>query len=308
MPQPERNSNHSGHNQHHVSQMDQPSPMNMLWSLILALLTFLLIVICVISANYPAIPKISSPDGIFGTETENAVLEFQRIFSLSADGIVGKATWYRIQSIYNAVKKLNELESEGLMLSDVEKQFSGTLSLGDTGLEVSVVQYYLAVVAYFDPRVSSPTFNGVFDEATRQSLISFQSAYGLSETGEADEETWNRLASVYRGNISSVESGVSAELFPGALITLGSEGEDVLLVQKYLASVASVYKEIPVPPQSGVYDATTQNAVRVFQGLSGIQQSGVVGPITWLLLAEKYNEIENGNNRAEFQYPGDVIS
>ena len=261
-----------------------------------------------ISANYPAIPKISSPDGIFGTETENAVLEFQRIFSLSADGIVGKATWYRIQSIYNAVKKLNELESEGLMLSDVEKQFSGTLSLGDTGLEVSVVQYYLAVVAYFDPRVYAPTFNGVFDEATRQSLISFQRAYGLSETGEANEETWNRLASVYRGNISSVESGVSAELFPGALITLGSEGEDVLLVQKYLASVASVYKEIPVPPQSGVYDAATQNAVRVFQGLSGIQQSGVVGPITWLLLAEKYNEIENGNIRAEFQYPGDVIS
>jgi peptidoglycan hydrolase-like protein with peptidoglycan-binding domain len=261
-----------------------------------------------ISANYPAIPKISRADGIFGTETEDAVLEFQRIFSLSADGIVGKATWYRIQTIYNAVKKLNELESEGLTLSDVEQQFSGTLAPGDTGLEVSVVQYYLAVVAYFNPRVSTPSSGGVYDEATEASVSSFQREYGLPQTGEVGEETWNRLVSIYQGNIASVEAGVSAELFPGALITLGSEGEDVLRVQEFLAVIAEVYTEIPVPPQSGVYDGATENSVRIFQGLFGIEPSGVTGPLTWLLMAEKYNEIENGKNRSDFQYPGDVIS
>jgi len=261
-----------------------------------------------ISVNYPAIPKISAADGIFGTETENAVLEFQRIFSLTADGIVGKATWYRIQSIYNAVKKLNELESEGLSLSEVEQQFSGTLAEGDLGTEVSVLQYYLSVVAYFDPRVSTPTSGGVFDDATRESVRSFQSTYGLPETGEAEEETWNRLVSVYRGNVTSVEAGISAELFPGVLLTLGDEGGDVLRVQEFLASIAEVYTEIPAPPESGVYDAATENAVRIFQGLFGIEQSGVVGPITWLNLAEKYNEIENGKTRTDFQYPGEVIS
>ena len=261
-----------------------------------------------ISTNYPAIPKIASADGIFGTQTEDAVLEFQRIFGLTADGIVGKATWYRIQSIYNAVKKLNELESEGLTLSEVEKQFSGALEEGDTGLEVSVVQYFLSVVAYFNPRVSEPSFNGVYDAATRASVASFQREYGLPETGEANEETWNRLASVYGGNISSVEAGISAELFPGALITLGSEGEDVLRVQEFLRVIAEVYTEIPVTQASGVYDAETQNAVRIFQGLFSVPQSGVVGPVTWLLLAEKYNEIENGRARSDFQYPGEVIS
>ena len=261
-----------------------------------------------ISANYPAIPKISAADGIFGTETENAVLEFQRIFSLAADGVVGKATWYRIQTIYNAVKKLNELESEGLTLSDVEKQFSGTLAEGDLGTEVGIVQYYLSVVAYFDPRVSTPTEGGVFDGATAESVRSFQAAYGLPETGEADEETWNRLVSVYRGNVASVEAGVSAELFPGALLTLGDEGEDVRRVQEFLTVIAEVYTEIPAPPESGVYDEATENAVRIFQRLFGIEPSGIVGPITWLNLAEKYNEIENGKARADFQYPGDVIS
>ena len=35
-----------------------------------------------ISVNYPAIPKISPVDGIFGIETENAVREFQRVFEI----------------------------------------------------------------------------------------------------------------------------------------------------------------------------------------------------------------------------------
>ena len=261
-----------------------------------------------ISANYPAIPKIASPDGIFTTQTEDAVEAFQRIFGLTADGVVGKATWYRIQTIYNAVKRLNELESEGLTLSDVEKQFLGTLSSGDSGTEVVVVQYYLATVADFNPKIPPLTQNGVFDASTLDAVKTFQREYSLPATGEVDEETWNRLASVYLGAISSVDNGLSAQQFPGVLISIGSSGEDVERVQMFLNTVSDVYTEIPKVTQEGVFGVDTQNAVRIFQGLFGITQSGIVGPATWELLAEKYNEIENGKNRSEFQYPGDVIS
>ena len=262
-----------------------------------------------ISANYPAIPKISNPDGIFSTQTQDAVIAFQEIFSLVPDGIVGKATWYKIQSIYNAVKKLNELESEGLTLSEVSKQFSGTLSEGDTGLEVAVVQYYLRVIAEFNPKIPPVTPNGVFDAQTKNAVLAFQREYGLAQTGEADEETWNKLTSVYLGLIDSAESagsGIAAEVFPGTLLNLGSAGEDVETLQTYLNTVAEVYTEIPAVNVSGNFDEATQNAVRIFQSIFGIPQSGVVGPITWEILAEKYAEIENGKIRAEFQYPGDI--
>lgn len=67
-----------------------------------------------ISANYPAIPKISPVDGDFGIETEEAVKEFQRIFNLTPDGIVGRSTWYSILRIYNQRQTLvQELNSEG---------------------------------------------------------------------------------------------------------------------------------------------------------------------------------------------------
>lgn len=261
-----------------------------------------------ISANYPAIPKISNPDGIFSTQTEDAVTKFQRIFSLTPDGIVGKSTWYRIQAIYNAVKRLNELESEGLLLSDVEKQFSGTLAQGDSGIEVSVVQYYLATVADFNPTVPRLSQNGVFDEATLVAVLAFQREYGLPDTGEVNEETWNRLSSVYQGLVSSVDNGVSAEKFPGTLLNVGSSGADVERVQTFLNTVSDVYSEIPKITADGVYGTATRNAVIAFQRLFGIAESGIVGPVTWELLAEKYNEIENGKNRSDFQYPGDMIS
>ena len=72
-----------------------------------------------IANNYPAIPRIPNPNGVFGVSTRNAVQEFQRIFNLTPDGIAGKATWYQLKYIYNGVKRLNELTSEGLTLEEV---------------------------------------------------------------------------------------------------------------------------------------------------------------------------------------------
>lgn len=61
-----------------------------------------------ISNNYPAINKVKV-DGIFGEETRLAVETFQEVFRLSADGIVGFNTWYRISNIYVAVTRMAEL-------------------------------------------------------------------------------------------------------------------------------------------------------------------------------------------------------
>ena len=58
-----------------------------------------------ISNNYPAIPK-QAADGTFGAGTEAAVIKFQEIFNLAADGVVGLGTWYKISEIYVAVERL----------------------------------------------------------------------------------------------------------------------------------------------------------------------------------------------------------
>ncbi len=58
-----------------------------------------------ISINFPAIPKVS-PDGDFNQMTREAVQKFQMIFNLPPDGVVGRATWYKLSDIYQAVERL----------------------------------------------------------------------------------------------------------------------------------------------------------------------------------------------------------
>ena len=64
--------------------------------------------LAVISRSYPAIPTIDA-DGIFGSRTEEAVREFQRVFRLPETGVVDYTTWYKISEIYLAVSRIAEL-------------------------------------------------------------------------------------------------------------------------------------------------------------------------------------------------------
>ncbi len=61
-----------------------------------------------IAEAYPALPRVTV-DGIFGEGTQNAVREFQRIFSLPVTGVVDYPTWYEIQEIYVGVSRIAEL-------------------------------------------------------------------------------------------------------------------------------------------------------------------------------------------------------
>lgn len=164
-----------------------------------------------ISQNYPAIPKVTV-DAIFGTSTEAAARAFQSIFSLTVDGIVGRATWYAIVRIYTAVLKLGELQSQGQMFYGYSWEYPSSIESGEQGAKVTHLQYMLAVIAEFNSTVQSPAVTGSFGEQTSAAVVSFQRAYALPETGTVDRETWNRIYAQYAG----IENTVFAdrELFP----------------------------------------------------------------------------------------------
>lgn len=264
-----------------------------------------------ISANYPAIPKILPVNGFFGKETEDAVRTFQKIFNLSQDGIVGKATWYKIQFVYNAVKKLNELESEGLRLEDVSRFFPGTLSLGATGDSVEIIQYFLTAIAFFNPAIPAPIYTGVYDEATRNSVIAFQAFTGLAQTGIVDDATWNLIYDDYLGDIRSLtpeQIGEAIIPFPGTFLQLGDEGASVLQLQRFVNTASAVYPSIPEIPLTGVYDENTRDAVYAVEALFGLPQDGITGPLVWDTLADIYNDVRSGAFRSDGQFSGNELS
>ena len=148
-----------------------------------------------ISQNYPAIPKIRPVIGAFDENTEEAVKEFQRIFNLTPDGIVGKATWYKMVYLYVGVTQLSELVSQGQTFFAVQFQFPGVLREGDSGTEVEVVQYMLAVLAEFDNALSPIQVDGVFGPNTTRAVRAYQNAVGLTADGVVGAATWD---SIYR--------------------------------------------------------------------------------------------------------------
>ena len=149
-----------------------------------------------IGQNYPAIPKITPVDGIFGASTEDAVRAFQQIFSLSADGIVGRATWYQIVRIYVAVLRLAELQSQGQQQYALGA-YPLDLSLGDTGDYVNYLQYMLSVLGQFDPTIPTVMQSGTYDIATRNAVAAVQRAEGLPVTGAVDATTWDTIYTLF---------------------------------------------------------------------------------------------------------------
>ena len=164
-----------------------------------------------IGRNYPAIPKVAV-DGRFGADTEAAVRAFQQIFSLNPDGIVGRATWYQINRAYVAVLRLAELQSEGQRQYAISG-YPSVLQLGDRGEWIRLLQYLLAVVAYFIPSVETTAIDGTFGSVTQASVESFQRYAGLPVTGVVDAATWDALLAQFR----SIEA---TSFSPGELLPL----------------------------------------------------------------------------------------
>jgi len=262
-----------------------------------------------ISTNYPNIPKINPTDGNFSVDTEAAVRAFQRTFRLTEDGIIGNATWYRITYLFNAVKRLSELDSEGIRLEDLPRRYEGQLSLGNSGDSVRVIQYYLAVVAAYYDTIPAIEVNGEFDQQTDAAVRAFQQTFALPVDGIVGRQTWQKLEDVYesiRASTDLIEGGVV--LFPGRVLQAGFQGEDVATIQEYLAYIAMVYTTIPAPSVTGVYGMETVQAVEAFQQEFGLPVTGTVGVTTWDTIASLYSDLRTGNIQQLGQYPGTALS
>jgi peptidoglycan hydrolase-like protein with peptidoglycan-binding domain len=263
-----------------------------------------------ISDNYPSIPKIALPDGVFSFDTEDAVRQFQEIFSLPADGIVGKSTWYAIQFIYNAVKKLNEINSEGIELSEVTQQYPGATVLGDTGLGVQNIQYLISYLSQYYSTIPAVAIDGSYGRNTADAVRSVQRTFDLPVTGEVDFNTWDVMYRTYLGFIETipfeyVEGNILP--YPGIPLRQGSEDDSVRVLQEYLRFISGFIPEIPSVNVTGYFGTQTRSAVIAFQQLYGIPTTGTVASVTWNAIADLYSDLYNGNRLGDGQFPGFTI-
>ncbi len=259
-----------------------------------------------ITKDYPFLGLLTV-DGVFGSRMTETVKRFQKQFNLTADGVVGRQTWYKISYIYVSVKDLAELTSEG-------ETAAGTLSdgtwgdtvlrIGSSGSAVEQLQFWLNTLAQYESSIPSVTVDGVYGSGPAGAVRAFQRRYGLSVDGVVGRATWTELYDQFR-SIQSDNGRPNA--YPGTALRQGSSGQNVRLVQFWLKIARTVYPSLNTLTVDGKFGAGTAAAVRRFQSYFGLTSDGVVGRTTWNKLYEVYNDIANRLLTASLrpgEYPG----
>ncbi len=142
----------------------------------------------------------SAATGYYGTLTKTAVIRFQRVNGLSADGIAGPQT----QSM------LNSSSAKRLLLRE-----------GSSGEAVQTLQLKLKALGYF-----SGTGTGYYGAVTRAAVIAFQKANGLSADGIAGPAT--RIKAFASGS-PAAQSAPAPSVSAVADIALAQQGKPYLL-------------------------------------------------------------------------------
>ena len=237
-----------------------------------------------IAKDYPSFGK-PAVTGTFDDATESSVKKFQKQFSLTADGIVGKATWYKISYIYVSVKDLAELTSEGETSEGPQSAggWPGTvLRRGSTGSSVEQVQFWLSDLAQFDSSLPGVTVDGSYGAATERAVRAFQQKQSLTADGVVGQTTWNALYAAW----VDAQSDLGGTAWPGTVLRRGSAGMEVRLVQFWLRLAADNYTALRTVTVDGNFGAATVSAVQAFQTLFGLTSDGAVGRSTWNKLKE----------------------
>jgi peptidoglycan hydrolase-like protein with peptidoglycan-binding domain len=263
-----------------------------------------------ISTNYPAIPKIVNANGIFSYDTEDAVIAFQEIFGLVPDGIVGKSTWYAIQYIYNSVARLNELDSEGIRYEEIADLFPSVLRPGDSGENVKYFQFILNYLSAFYDSIPPISVNGIFGEETEGAVKAAQTTFGITNDGIVGSDTWNAIYNAYLGIVKTVPlEFIEGNTVPyqGVVLTVGSDSDEVVLLQQYINFIANTYTDIPQIPVTGYYGTRTRESVVAFQRRFGLPVTGNVNGITWDSITREYRTLYNGALMSDGQYSGHIL-
>ena len=247
-----------------------------------------------IAKDYPSFGK-PAVTGTFDEATENSVKKFQKQFSLTADGVVGRATWNKVSFIYVSVKDLAELTSEGETAEGTQSTggWPGTvLRRGGTGSSVEQVQFWLSDLAQFDSSLVRVTVDGSYGAATVSAVEAFQTLFGLTSDGVVGRSTWNKLKEV---GLAVANKIVAANVAPGQFTTTtraGSSGTAVRAVQYYLRRLAAYYSDVPRVAVDGKFGAATTRAVKAWQSRAGLTVDGVVGRLTFQSLYDAAQALE----------------
>lgn len=211
--------------------------------------------------------------GIFDSETQAAVREFQRKNGLLQTEIVSAET----QKLIYEGKPVNA-KGKKVSVSVLPPIAGVAMQKGDTGYQVEELQAALIDLGYLTGAIS-----GVYDTATVAAVKALQKASGLTADGIAGSKTLKQVEKYLTTPtpkitvVTATPAPVTAENV--IVIQKGTRGLVVKRLQERL--VALGYYSIE---PDGIYNANDVTALKAFQKKNGLKADGIAGLETQQLL------------------------
>lgn len=140
------------------------------------------------------------------------------------------------------------------------------------------------------PNVRQPILTQYCD-GQRVTCPQWMSQWGSKYLGDQNYTAIEIIRNYYGESmyINSAEeiSGIPAS-WPGYDLDIGASGMKVRQIQEQLNTIGEVYTEVPRGPVDGIYGERTKEAVRQFQSVFGLGQTGVIDYPTWYKIQEIY--------------------
>ncbi len=214
-------------------------------------------------------------DGVFGGATKAALSAYQQVNGLGVSGVVFEATANKLGLGVVAPDPVTPTDPPPADPPAASNPYVG-LKVGARGVLVKDLQTAL-ISSGINVRGGA---DGVFGNATKGALFSYQQSNGLTATGEVDAATAAQLslgdAVVTPPPADPVTPPVTPPVVasgnPYVGLAVGDKGELVKDLQKALMDTGLVVRG----GADGIFGNATKSSLEAFQSVNGIAQTGVL--------------------------------
>ena len=161
------------------------------------------------------------------------------------------------------------------------------------------LQTMLRVISEDDKSLPTVVPDGIYGPTTMQAVSTFQRKYGLPITGAVNQQTWEKIVSIYEPALIRVDKAEPIEIIldPGQVFLHGDSSPYIYLLQAMLTQLSHDHPAIEIPSHTGSMDDETVASISSFQRLAGLAETGEFDKLTWKHIVKQFTLNANYNSR-----------